>query len=170
MPLEIERKFLIAPGGVPADADWPVEFADHHIVQTYLVPKKDWHTSERVRMQIPTDGRSCTYTHTLKMRVSDGVHEEDEEVISKGSYTRLLKRADTGMVPVSKVRRVFEWSGRKFELDTFSHPFAGLVMMEVELPSMDVTVELPPFIRIEREVTTEKGYTNAALARKGRWP
>lgn len=166
MPLEIERKFLLA--ALPSD--WPVPFVDSHLVQAYLVPRDKRTTSERVRTRIPTDGGPCVYTHTKKVRVSDGVHEEDEREVSKASYNRLLKRADPAMVPISKVRRVFDWAGQTFELDVFSGPHTGLIVMEVELPSEDTPVTLPPWLNITREVTTERDFTNAAMARKGRWP
>jgi CYTH domain-containing protein len=165
MPLEIERKFLVA-----SQPDvWPVPYVDSDIVQVYLVPKDPRVTSERVRLRTPATGNGPpVYTHTKKVRVDAGIHEEDEQVITKDEFIFLGNRSDPEMYPISKRRRVFEWAGHTFELDMFSAPHVGLEVMEVELPSMDTPVELPPFIGIVREVTTEREYTNAALARKDR--
>lgn len=187
MALEIERKFLVPKASIPPDADWPVPFTDYHIVQCYLDPLNKRVTSERVRVTIPTDRGATQWTHTKKIRVSDGVHEEQERHIGKGSYTRMLKRATTGMVPVQKMRRVFYWLDRKFELDIFAKPFEPLAMLEIELASEDefnrppvlkgdswdhagASFTLPAFLKVDADVTSDRGFTNAALARKGRWP
>lgn len=187
MALEIERKFLVPKAFIPPDAEWPVPFTDYHIVQVYLTPKDKRVTSERVRVTIPTDRGSPRWTHTKKIRVSDGVHEEQERSIGKGSYTRMLKRATTGMVPVQKMRRVFYWLDRKFELDIFAKPFEPLVMLEIELASEDefnrppvlkgdswdstgAAFTLPAFLKIGSDVTPDRSFSNAALARKGCWP
>lgn len=165
--LEIERKFLVRE--VPADKDWPVEFVDFHLVQVYLTPKDKRVTSERVRVTIPTNQFGPAWTHTTKVRVAAGIHEEEERSLSKSAFTRMLRRADPAMKPVQKMRRKFYWpeTGRLFELDIFAESYAPLVLLEVELPSMDTPVELPTFLTIEREVTEEKGFSNAALARMG---
>jgi CYTH domain-containing protein len=185
--LEIERKFLVSKASIPPDAEWPVPFTDYHIVQCYLDPLDKRVSSERVRVTIPTDRGSPRWTHTKKIRVSEGIHKEQERSIGKGSYTRMLKRATTGMVPVQKMRRVFYWLDRKFELDIFEQPFEPLVMLEIELASEDefhrppvlkgdswdstgAAFTLPTFLKIDADVTSDRSLTNAALARKGHWP
>lgn len=173
MPLEIERKFLVDASRLPPLDAWPVPFEASYIVQSYLKAKDSKVSSERVRQRIPTDGGPCKYTHTKKVRVDDGVHHEDECEVSKRSYNRLLKRADPSMVVISKVRRVFGWPGDGkdwiFELDFFSAPHDGLVLLEIELPYVGTDFPMPPFIPVVREVTKERGYSNAALARAGKW-
>ncbi len=168
MPLEIERKFLVDPECLWAD--WPVAYTESAIYQVYLVTRKKKFSSERVRVTIPARGLGPIYTHTTKQRLGAGIHDEDERAIVRSEYRRLLRRADAKMVPISKTRRTFTWREWVFEVDIFEAPFNGLVEMEVELPSMDVQVELPPFITVVREVTTEREFSNAALARKGSWP
>lgn len=169
MPLEIERKFLVDSKRLTATVDWPVPFTTSHILQTYLVPLGGKVSSERVRQRIPTDGGPCTYTHTKKRRVDDGVHHEDEREVSRRSYNRLLKRADPKMVTISKVRWVFDWIGWTWEMDIFATPHEGLVLLEIELPYVGVEFPIPPFVPVIREVTRERDYSNAALARAGKW-
>jgi len=67
---------------------------------------------------------------------------------------------------VSKTRVIFDWEGHTFELDLFMSPATMAPMLEVELKSMDEEVVLPPFLKIEREVTGEKEYTNWQLAQR----
>lgn len=70
--------------------------------------------------------------------------------------------ADVG-VPVRKRRRCFVWAGRRWELDEFLAPRTGW-LLEVELTSADERVELPPFLTVEREVTADPAWRNAAIA------
>lgn len=167
MAIEIERKFLVA--SYPLSTEWPVPYTDSSIMQTYLVASSGV-TSERVRSRTSLEDGSCVYTHTKKVRLDAGVHQEDEVVVDYTAYQRLLAGADPEMMSIVKTRRVFAWAGTTFELDIFEVFHKGLALLEVELPTMDTPVEMPPFVQILREVTQDSGYTNAALARKGMWP
>lgn len=168
MPLEIERKFLVT--AAPTDAEWPVPYRNTDIVQNYLKPRDPAVTSERVRRRDDPVARTSEFTHTTKVRVSDGVHHEEERVVTEAEYKKLLRRAVRSMSRISKVRKVFTWDGQVFELDTFRVPEGGLRILEVELSSQDEEVRLPPFLTVEREVTTDPAYTNAAIARAGKLP
>ena len=183
MPVEIERRFLIRGSG---PSDWLVPFRDEHIVQTYLgmPPGSRPGSTERVRVSIPTDGGSVLYTHTTKNPLPPqatagltGGNQEAEREIVPGTYRRLLRRADITCVPVCKVRRTFTWpptpeegTQRVFELDTYGDPFKGLVVLEVELPSFEAPLVLPPFLDLECEVTGDKKYSNYGLTKAGRVP
>ena len=166
MPLEIEKKFLLSTDGIPSLALWPVSMETEKIAQVYLVPHDAKITSERVRMSMCGRNGDITYTHTTKVRITDGVHEEENHKISESKYSELLYRLDPGMSTILKTRCVFTWENQVFELDVFAGPLLGLAVLEIELTSMGVEVKLPPWLRIEREVTAEPGFTNAALARK----
>lgn len=173
MPVEIERRFLIHGPGVPPDGWWPVLYHDHFILQTYLrMPAKSPPGStERVRLSVDARTQAYTWTHTKKVprRGGEGSEETEREVTER-SYTVLCKRYDPECVPLRKTRRVFEHEGRKFELDTYVGILEGLVVLEVELPSLDAPLVLPPWLPVEREVTGDKRYSNYGLARTGKVP
>ncbi len=156
---EIERKYLIR---MP-DPDFLRENASlSTIEQTYLL-RTDPHVNARVRKR----GRegAWTYTHTQKTRVSDLRRIEDEREISEDEYLSLLTRADPERSVIRKTRWVLPWRGQLFEIDVF--PFWGdRALMEIELKDEDQAVELPPRIRILREVTEDRRYTNAALSKE----
>jgi CYTH domain-containing protein len=61
---------------------------------------------------------------------------------------------------------VFLWSNLYFEWDIFKHPRAGLELLEVEVDAIDGSIQLPPFLSIEREVTQDKAYANHTIALK----
>jgi CYTH domain-containing protein len=53
----------------------------------------------------------------------------------------------------------------RWEIDEFTD--RALVLAEIELPSADLTAELPAWLlsMVERDVTGERAYVNAVLAR-----
>ena len=50
------------------------------------------------------------------------------------------------------------------EIDVFAGHLAGLVLAEVELPDENTPIRLPDWLTVEREVTDDPSFTNAALA------
>jgi CYTH domain-containing protein len=155
---EIERKYLIR---MP-DAAYLAENArPSQIEQTYLL-HEDPLVTERVRRRGREGDWRCT--HTVKLRVNDLRRVEDEREVGEEEYRALLRRADPGLRTIRKTRWVLPWKGQDFEIDVF--PFwEDRALMEIELTEEGQAVELPPAIEIVREVTADRRYSNAALAR-----
>ena len=155
--MEIERKYMIA---MP-DIDFLQTLDGSEIVQTYLVGE-EWAT-ERVRKR----GRhgAYVYTHTIKYKISNMSRREEEREISSEEYEQLLKRADPERNTIEKIRYCHEHAGLIWEIDVF--PFwKDKAFMEVELQDEHQTLDFPPEISIIRELTDDKRYTNAALAKQ----
>ena len=156
---EIERKFLIRR---PAAAWLEANCQGSDIIQTYLKTEATGH-SDRVRRREGKDG--VVYTHTVKRRISDLRREEQEREISEGEYLALLQRADPERRSIEKRRYVLAYEGKDFEIDVY--PFwQDRAVMEIELADEAEAVRLPPEIEIIKEVTQDRRYTNAALARE----
>lgn len=156
---EIERKYLIA---MPDPAFLEREARPSQIEQTYL-RRPAPHVTARVRKR-GQDG-AWTYTHTQKTRLSDLRRLEDEREIDREEYEALLAQADPNRRVICKTRWVLPWKGQEFEIDVF--PFwEDRALMEIELRDENQTVELPPQIRVLREVTADKRYTNASLSKE----
>jgi adenylate cyclase len=157
---EIERKFLL--DATPDLERAPVAGARTlHIEQTYLLGPDG--ESERVRL-VREPSEPDRYFHTVKRRISALTREEDEREISRSQYRRLSARRDPERETIRKTRHVFPYRGRVFELDVFEAP-PGLVLLEVELPSEDEPVDLPPLPGL-RDVTGDERYSNSELARR----
>ena len=160
LPLEIERKFLIEypdTARLFALADGDVS----SIVQTYLQGAAG--ASERVRAR--TKNGTTVYTYNSKIKLSDMKRIEEEREISAEEYQNLLTRADPACRPIEKTRYVIRQNGFAYEVDVF--PFwDAQAFLEVELPQEDTTVPMPDFVKVIREVTFERGYTNHDLAKK----
>lgn len=167
--LEIERKFLLKAEPIT----WPEDVMRCvlHIVQSYLIPEPGFST-ERVRVSFQAASDKIEMTHTKKLHVSDGVNEEVEDVIDPVRLRELVKRMDTGLKPVQKTRAVFTWKERTFELDSFTGahqtaPGPVIQILEVELPTLEDPLDLPPWIPILREVTGDRRYSNRSIAEHG---
>ena len=156
---EIERKYLIRR---PAAAWLEANCQGSDIIQTYLKAEAPGH-SDRVRRRAGKDG--VVYTHTVKRRISDLRREEQEREISEEEYLTLLQRADPERRSIEKRRYVLAYEGKDFEIDVY--PFwQDRAVMEIELADEAEAVKLPPEIEIIKEVTQDRRYTNAALARE----
>ena len=155
---EIERKYLIS---MP-DPDFLRENASPtEIVQTYLLPPAP-HINARVRKR-GHDG-AWVFTHTEKTRLSDLRRIENERRISREEYETLLQSADPGRNVIRKTRWVLPWKGQNYEIDIF--PFwTDRALMELELEDEAQNIELPPQIRVLREVTADYRYLNSSLSK-----
>lgn len=161
MSTEIERKFVL--DRPPDLSSPPLDGARRlAIEQTYLLGDRG---TERVRL-LREAGRPERYFHTTKRRVSALTREEDEREIDRAEYVQLLARRDPERGTIHKTRHVFPYGDRIFELDLFERP-PGIVLLEVELPSEDAPVELPPFDGLH-EVSGDARYSNSELARRAR--
>lgn len=156
--LEIERKFLIR---YPGPGQLALCASETHIDQTYLVNGEKGCT-ERVRRR---GHEGCwTYTHTVKTRVSDLRRVELEGEISRSEYELLLKKADPERRIIRKTRYCLEYGGLIFEIDVY--PFwSDRAVMEVELANEEQDFAFPPSIEVLREISHDRRYTNASLAR-----
>lgn len=155
--MEIERKFMIA---MP-DSAFLESLECTDIVQTYLLGEKG--ATERVRKR--GSGDSFVYTHTIKYKISNISRREDEREISRMDYLKLLERADPERNVIEKKRYCYDYDGLTWEIDVF--PFwQDKAFAEIELSSENQQIAFPPALHVIRELTDDKRYTNAALAKQ----
>lgn len=133
------------------------------IVQIYLPHEQDDDRStERIRRVTKEDG-SSVFWHTAKTWLSPGVCQETETEITPADFKRLA--ANRLKIPISKTRISFMHQERLFELDEFHYPLEGLVILEVELPSLNEKVHWPKHTGFE--VTGDPRYSNRQLFEQG---
>lgn len=159
---EIERKFLVEFPDV-SELDVKRRIG---IVQTYL--RSGVNGSQR-RVRSVDENGSVKYTYTEKVFLSPVTREENEYEISGDEYRRLLEEHRTDCPQVKKVRYCFDYHDQLFELDTY--PFSDkLAIMELELGSPEQTIEFPDNVKVLRDVSADRRYSNAALAAAGAFP
>ena len=160
VPLEIERKYVI----LMPDASLFSEYDGYtvsHIEQTYLdSPAK---VTRRVRARSYSE--RTVYTETKKIRVDSMSALEDEREIERGEYLALLQEIKEGTTTLRKTRHTFCYGGQVFEIDVYPE-WTKTAILETELPTRETVVEFPDLIRVVKEVTGDKKYSNAAMARE----
>ena len=101
----------------------------------------------------------------LKKRINDLKCIENESEISADEYKELLNLADPERMTVYKTRYCVPHNGRVVEVDVY--PFwSDCAIAEVEMEDEAEKVALPDFIKIIRDVTAEKAYKNASIAKQ----
>lgn len=153
--VEIERKFL-------------VEYPDISLLQNdencgFVEINQAYISSSGGNFRVRKRGRGddFIYIHTIKKKLSDLVRAEMETRISQADYELLSRNAKV----LSKVRWLIVYKNKYFELDVF--PFWNdRALLEIELKSENEQFELPPFIKVIKEVTEDKAYRNFALCAK----
>ncbi len=158
--LEIERVFLLR--GMPPLPD-PHEVL--RIEQGYFdadagAMAEVGAEEGRVRRTTDRDGRRG---HFLTRKKGSGlVREEHEREIDAHVFEALW--TETGRRRIVKDRHRVADADLLWEVDRFEEP--PIVLAEVELPSVDWQVEIPPWLEgwIVREVTDDPAYRNSAIA------
>ena len=157
--IEIERKYIIAMPDTSALAAMP-GYGVSEIVQTYLASSDA--VTHRVRAR--SSAGNTKYYETVKTRIDAMSAVEDEGEITRGEYEDLILKIAEGTAPVLKTRHIFRYGERMIEIDVYPE-WRNTAILEVELPTRETVVELPEFIKVIREVTGIKRYSNAAMSR-----
>jgi CYTH domain-containing protein len=163
--LEIEHKLLLRR--VPtADELREAGASPVEIEQIYLTSTPEL-GSRRVRRARDPETGQVVRTYTRKQRLRAGVRDEREEEIDEARYQELLGERDPGSAPIRKTRWRLDSPGGLLEIDVFADLALSVVELEVEdEEALQTALELPPFLEVERDVTDDPAYTNAALARQ----
>lgn len=148
MALEIERKFLVTGQEYKS-----LSYRHEEIAQGYLC--RDIDATVRVRL------RGENGFITVKSRNEGCVRHEWEYAIPAADAEEMLETCP------GKIIRKTRWlvagsDSLVWEVDEFHGSLQGLVVAEVELPSVGFEPVLPPFIG--EEVTGDPRYYNSALS------
>ena len=156
--IETEIKLIIEKPGEEALREM-AGYTESRITQIYVEDPKLTH---RVRRREYSDGR-VVFTENTKARISYISSVENEREITEEEYLEISKRIERGASPLFKTRRTFEYSGRVVEIDYYRE-WQSTAILEVELESENEHPELPPFIKVLRDVTGDKKYSNHSMA------
>jgi adenylate cyclase len=148
---EIERKFLIK--------HLPVEMLrSRHfkIAQGYLANENG---GRHVRLR--KKGR----TASLTFKVGRGTAREEREIRLSAKQLATLWPATAGR-RLHKTRYLVPWRNLVIEIDIYQGRNRGMIVAEVEFPSLASCRKFKPPRWFGREVTGEKRYSNVRLARE----
>ena len=136
------------------------DYSSSEILQIYLasVPR----ITHRIRAR--KYGNKTLYTETVKVRIDKISAHEDEHEISEAEFERLRLTRAPDTCELLKTRHVFSYGGQVFEIDVYPE-WQSTAILETELTSRETAVEFPDCIRIVREVSGDKAYSNASMSR-----
>lgn len=145
--VERDRRFLVS--GDPPGLGEPRHIEDRYLDGTTL------------RLRRLTVGDERVHKLTQKIRWSGGLLEvSTTNVYLTGE--EFERFASLPAATVSKTRRMCAFEGSTFAVDEFHGRLAGLVLAEIEVPSADREVVLPPWVGAE--VTYDERYSGGSLA------
>lgn len=147
MSIEIERKFTLKEGFIPYGEE------QIRIIQGYL--SSGANATIRVRL-----ANEKAYL-TVKGKTVGIARPEFEYEIPMNDAEQLLKLAEDALV--EKIRHIYRYEGKKWEVDVFAGANEGLMLAECELLSADEEIALPHWIATE--VSADPRYHNSYLAK-----
>ncbi len=158
MGIEIERKYIISLDGLDNISSMK-EYTKSEIEQIYLESEGVTH---RIRKRVYPE--KTVYTETKKTRIDKISALEEEREISSEEYEALRGKIARGTSVLKKTRHTFTENGQVFEIDVYPQ-WKKSAIMETELENKEMKAKIPSFIRIIKEVSGEKAYSNASMAK-----
>lgn len=143
--MEIEKKYLVTLDNINL-SNYPYRI----IEQGYLS------TTPVVRVRRDNDEYYLTYKSKGLM-----VREEANLPLTKDSYHHLIKKSDGSII--RKCRYLIPYSSYTIELDVFEGDLEGLVLAEVEFPSVEEANRFLPPSWFIKDVTNDPRYQNSNL-------
>jgi len=154
LPIEIERKFLVANEAWRAAAHASIPMAQGYLNDLATVDSGAMRTSVRVR--IAGEGAYIN----LKSRELGHTRQEFDYPIPVDDARALLALCVGGVI--DKRRHLVAHAGHVWEVDEFLGDNAGLVVAEIELASAGEAFARPAWLGVE--ATDTPRYYNLALA------
>ena len=159
-PYEIERKFLIEYPNIQK-LEKMKNCEKVEIIQTYLKSEN----GEETRIRQRGKNGNYIYSKTTKKNVSSIKRIELEKRLTKEEYLNLLMKADPSLKQIRKDRYCLTYNNQYFEIDIF--PFWNdKAILEIELKEEKENINIPPFIKVIKEVTNDENYRNYSFAKR----
>ncbi|WP_329743521.1 CYTH domain-containing protein [Dyella sp. A6] len=153
MPIEIERKFLLAGDGWRPGVERSERIAQGYLVGAQAIRDGSARASVRVRR---SGERAWLNIKAAQLGVA---RAEYEVPLPPGEADELLSTLCDGVL--EKIRHYVTVDGMLFEIDEFLGANAGLLVAEIELPAVDAAFPRPAWLG--REVSALGRYYNVNL-------
>ncbi|KAJ3642808.1 hypothetical protein Zmor_025561 [Zophobas morio] len=163
-------KFLVK-GPLPSDSVFP-PFQDFEVIHNYLQSN----SPNQVRLRKRGQKGHYSYIHTVRRQNQPGGQIiEVKTQITHRDYINLLTQKDNSHFTIYKKRRCFIYNNQYFQLDIYQEPThprcRGLILLETysTLNEVNLKETLPTFLKIEKEVTGNPGYSMFNLSLREDW-
>ena len=158
--IETERKFIIEKPDIDI-LKFQKGFTSSEITQIYLTDSEKTH---RIRKRSYSDGYT-EYTENTKKRISQMSVIECESVISESEFNVLKSSIESGSSVLQKTRVTLDFLDKTLEIDIYPQ-WHRCAVLEVEIDREDEKIELPHFIKVIKDVTGFREYSNHSMAYK----
>ncbi|PVD33009.1 hypothetical protein C0Q70_08457 [Pomacea canaliculata] len=172
-PNSIKRKFLVTE--MAEDKAFP-HYEEFTVIRDYLVtPLQSLQPEE---WKLPGCGGNYnpflpgfwSYTHTIRRPEINNQSVELRSQISEKDYEILLAQRDNKHYTLQKQRRCFLWHNQYYQLDIYLEPCPemckGLLLLETFTAKDPSELNMPDFLKIDREVTHDPNYTMFKMSLK----
>lgn len=168
------KKYLLErekEGGIPKLPDDPNMRIETFTMDDTFLESVDPRVEEKIRKRGQKD--SFSYTHSVTVYDYDFVNAanyrndgiETKKQITAREYLFLAERRDKSKVTLEKIRQCFIWEGQHYFIDTFRNVGGSFSLLMIEKGKDVQKLNLPPFIKIKKEVTDLKEASSYELAR-----
>ena len=150
--VEIEKKWRVAK--LPEDL---TRFECIDMEQAYL------NTHPTVRIRRENEEYFLTYKGISE---NDVAHAEYNLPLTEEAFRHLLEKCDGRILRKTRYKMPVEgYPSLTAELDIFSGELEGLVILEVEFPSVEEALSFDPPAWYGKDVTEDPAYHNSAISR-----
>ncbi|KAI6173050.1 CYTH-like domain-containing protein [Aphelenchoides besseyi] len=165
-PNSRKRKWLVSS----IDFDRFPKYEEFEVTHDYLLADKP---DIQVRIRTRCQNNRFTYTITTRQYVKNEPVETRMQITER-EYQRYLTMKDMNRCTIFKRRRCFNYGTQYFHLDIYVQPLPpacngaqSLMILETYTthPVGSPEPSLPEFLKVEREITNEAGYSMYQLSR-----
>ena len=119
---------------------------------------------EKTMLRKTTKDGDSTYSSTTKRETaSPSERITTSRRITNRDYNELLEQTEDK--PIRKYRYCFSYNKQYYKLDLFEEP-NGLMILETGLTNENDIVDIPDFIKINRDITDDLEFRNASIYRR----
>ena len=122
---------------------------------------------ECIECKIRSRGKEDSFTYIQETRsIINGEEIIMKRQITAREYIQLLDQKDGSMKQIDKKRHCFIFKNQNFVVDVFSDIEGRPTILRIETHEKSDEVEIPPFVKVLREVTDDKEYATYEMAQK----
>jgi hypothetical protein len=162
IPSGYVRKFLLVSDKSNYDLDLDSIKKEHfEVEETFL-----WKTvGESNFLQKIGKNDAFTYCHGMRYEIA-GEKVQRKRQITGREYIELCEQKDVEKITIKKLRQCFIYERQYYTVETFLNidPFPSI--LRVELSKETSKMKVPPYFKIQKEVTNDKEYETWYMADK----
>lgn len=161
----VQKKFLLmhdGEGRFIIDEPVGLKRETFEVEEVFLVCRNKDEIENKIRSRGKED--SYTYIHESRTKV------KGQEIIKKRQITarefiQLLDSKNVNMRPIEKIRHCFIYQNQNFVVDVFKNVEGCPTILRIETEDKTDEINIPPFVKVAREVTGEKTYVTNSMSK-----